>query len=46
LRNSIKIAPRTLIGAGAVIMKDTEEREVYVPQRVTLWDKKSDEIEL
>ena len=46
LRNSIKIVPRTLIGAGAVIMKDTEEREVYVPQRVTFWDKKSDEIEL
>lgn len=46
LRNSIKIAPRTLIGAGAVIMKDTQGREVYLPPRVTLWDKKSDEIEL
>lgn len=46
LRNSITIAPETLIGAGAVIMKDTEEKGVYLPQRAELFKKKSDEIEL
>lgn len=46
LRNSITIAPETLIGAGAVIMKDTIEKGVYVPRRAELFSKKSDEIEL
>jgi sugar O-acyltransferase (sialic acid O-acetyltransferase NeuD family) len=46
LRNSITIAPETLIGAGAVIMKDTVEKGVYLPQRAELFKKKSDEIEL
>ena len=46
LRNSINIAPRTVIGAGAVIMKDTVEAGVYLPQRAVLFEKKSDEIEL
>jgi sugar O-acyltransferase (sialic acid O-acetyltransferase NeuD family) len=46
LRNSITIAPETLIGAGAVIMKDTVEKGVYLPQRAELFHKKSDEIEL
>ena len=46
LRNSITIAPETLIGAGAVIMKDTVEKGVYLPQRAELFSKKSDEIEL
>jgi sugar O-acyltransferase (sialic acid O-acetyltransferase NeuD family) len=46
LRNSIVIAPETLIGAGAVIMKDTVEKGVYLPQRAELFKKKSDEIEL
>lgn len=46
LRNSITIAPETLIGAGAIIMKDTVEKGVYVPQRAELFRKKSDEIEL
>jgi sugar O-acyltransferase (sialic acid O-acetyltransferase NeuD family) len=46
LRNSIAIAPETLIGAGAVIMKDTVEKGVYLPQRAELFKKKSDEIEL
>ena len=46
LRNSITIAPQTLIGAGAVIMKDTVEKGVYLPQRAELFKKKSDEIEL
>ncbi len=46
LRNSITIAPETLIGAGAVIMKDTVEKGVYLPQRAKLFEKQSDEIEL
>jgi sugar O-acyltransferase (sialic acid O-acetyltransferase NeuD family) len=46
LRNSITIAPRTLIGAGAVILADTVEGGVYVPQRARLLDKSSDDVEL
>lgn len=46
LRNSISIAAQTLIGAGAVVMKDTVERGVYLPQRAELFTKKSDEVEL
>jgi sugar O-acyltransferase (sialic acid O-acetyltransferase NeuD family) len=46
LRNSITIAPETLIGAGAVIMKDTVEKGVYLPRRAALFDKKSDAVEL
>ena len=46
LRNSINVAPHTLIGAGAILMHDTKEKEVYLPQRATLFDKKSDEVEL
>jgi sugar O-acyltransferase (sialic acid O-acetyltransferase NeuD family) len=46
LRNSITIAPETLIGAGAIIMKDTIEKGVYIPQRTELFKKRSDQIEL
>lgn len=46
LRNSIEIAPATLVGAGAVIMKDTREKGVYLPQRAELFAKNSDQIEL
>jgi sugar O-acyltransferase (sialic acid O-acetyltransferase NeuD family) len=46
LRNSITIAPETLIGAGAVIMKDTVEKGVYLPQRAELFIKTSDQIEM
>jgi sugar O-acyltransferase (sialic acid O-acetyltransferase NeuD family) len=46
LRNSITVAPRTLIGAGAVILGDTVEGGVYVPQRAKLLDKTSDEVDL
>ncbi len=45
LRNAIKIAPETLIGAGAVIMKDTVAQGVYLPERAKLFDKKSSEVE-
>jgi len=46
LRNSITIARETLIGAGAVIMKDTVESGVYLPPRAKLFSKSSSEIEL
>lgn len=46
LRNSITIAPQTLIGAGAVIMKNTKAKGVYMPERAKLFDKSSDEIDL
>jgi sugar O-acyltransferase (sialic acid O-acetyltransferase NeuD family) len=45
LRNSITIAPETLIGAGAVIMKDTGPKGVYIPTRTELFKKKSDELD-
>lgn len=46
LRNSITIAPETLIRAGATIMKDTVEQGVYLPERARLFDRKSSEIDL
>jgi len=44
--NAIHIAARTLIGAGAIISKDTEEDAVYVPKRAEIFHKKSSEINL
>jgi sugar O-acyltransferase (sialic acid O-acetyltransferase NeuD family) len=46
LRNSITIAPETLIGAGAIIMKSTKTKQVYMTERAKLFSKSSDEIEL
>jgi sugar O-acyltransferase (sialic acid O-acetyltransferase NeuD family) len=46
LRNSITIAPATLVGAGSVIMKDTKPKGVYMPERAKLFSKSSDEIDL
>ena len=46
LRNAITIASHTLLGAGAIIMKDTIEHGVYIPGRTDLFKKKSFEIEL
>jgi len=46
LRNSITIAPDTLIGAGAIIMKNTKPKQVYMPERAKLFPKSSDEIDL
>src|SRR4029453_10332291 len=37
LRNDIRIAPETLIGAGSIIMKDTVEQGVYLPERARLF---------
>jgi sugar O-acyltransferase (sialic acid O-acetyltransferase NeuD family) len=46
LRNNITIAPESIIGAGAVIMKDTRPKGVYLAERAKLFSKSSDEIEL
>lgn len=46
IRDGVTISPETLIAAGAIIMKDTEERGVYLPARSVLFDKKSDEIKI
>ena len=46
VRDSTTIAPRTLIGAGAAIMRDTIEGGVYLPRRSQLIEKRSDEIDL
>lgn len=46
LRNSITIAPETLIGAGAIIMNDTVEKGVYVPKLAELISKTSEKIKL
>jgi sugar O-acyltransferase (sialic acid O-acetyltransferase NeuD family) len=46
LRNGISIAPRSLIGAGAVVMGDTVEGGVYVARPAQRIDKTSDQIEL
>ena len=45
LRNSIEIAEGTLIGAGAVVMKSTTAKGVYLPQRAQLFARNSDEID-
>jgi len=45
LRDNITIAKETLIGAGAIIMKNTIEKEVYVPERTKPFPKKSDELD-
>ncbi|MCI0562459.1 MAG: acetyltransferase [Nitrososphaera sp.] len=44
IRDAISIASETLVAAGAIIMKDTVEKGVYLPARSMLFDKKSDEI--
>jgi sugar O-acyltransferase (sialic acid O-acetyltransferase NeuD family) len=46
IRNSVEIAPASLIGAGAVIMKNTQPKGVYLPRRAERFAKTSDEIEL
>jgi len=46
LRDSITIAPQTLVGAGAVIMKNTRPKRVYLANHAKLFPKSSDEIEL
>ena len=46
LRNSITIGDRSLIGAGAVIMKDTPPGSVYLGTRSERFRKSSEEVDL
>lgn len=46
LRDDITIAEATLVGAGAVIMSDTEPAGVYMPPRTTKLDKTSYELKI
>jgi sugar O-acyltransferase (sialic acid O-acetyltransferase NeuD family) len=46
IAHRVRIARETLVGAGAIITKDTVEKGVYVPAKSILLDKKSDEIKL
>ena len=44
LGHKVKIAKETRIGAGAIIMKNTNTKEVYLPARSALFSKLSDKI--
>lgn len=44
LRNSITLEEQSLIGAGAVIMKNTKAKGVYMPTRAELFPKDSDQV--
>jgi sugar O-acyltransferase (sialic acid O-acetyltransferase NeuD family) len=46
LAHKVTIAKETLLGAGSVISKDTEEKRIYVPARTVMLEKKSDEVTL
>lgn len=46
LRNGITIGPETLVGAGAIIMKDTPAGSVFVPERAKRFPRASHEIDL
>lgn len=44
-RDGVKVAPHCVIGAAAVIMRDTEEGEVYAVRNTPVFPKKSWELE-
>lgn len=46
LAHKVTLAKETLLGAGAIIAKDTEEKGIYVPPRSIKLDKTSDQIKL
>jgi len=46
LRNSITLAEGTLVGAGATLLKDTEEHGVYVPPKSELLRKSSFDVKI
>jgi acetyltransferase-like isoleucine patch superfamily enzyme len=46
LAHKVRLAKGTLVGAGAVIAKDTEAWGVYVPPRAVKLDKTSDQLKL
>lgn len=46
LAHNVTIARETLLGAGSVIAKHTEEGRIYVPARTVMLDKRSSEVTL
>ncbi|MEO8146184.1 MAG: acetyltransferase [Bacteroidia bacterium] len=46
LAHKVTLAKETLVGAGAVITKNTEPYSIYVPAKSIKLDKKSDEVQL
>jgi carbonic anhydrase/acetyltransferase-like protein (isoleucine patch superfamily) len=44
IRNSVKIAQETVIGAGAIILNDTEEKGVYTNKSTIKLDITSDKL--
>jgi len=46
IRNAITIGPETLVGAGSIIMADTEPKSVYVPERTAVFPRTSDKVKL
>jgi sugar O-acyltransferase (sialic acid O-acetyltransferase NeuD family) len=46
LHNSVTLAPHTLVGAGAIIRKDTSEKDVWVPADSIVLKKKSDQVKM
>ncbi|EAY24264.1 acetyltransferase [Microscilla marina] len=45
IHNEVTLAKATLVGAGAIIRKNTRKKEVYLPAKTILWHKKSDELD-
>lgn len=46
IAHQVTIAEATLVGAGSIITKNTEEGAIYVPARSTKLDKKSNEVKI
>jgi len=46
IRNGVTIAPETLVGAGSIIMTDTEPKSVYVPERTAVFKRTSDKVRI
>jgi sugar O-acyltransferase (sialic acid O-acetyltransferase NeuD family) len=46
IRNAVTIAPETLVGAGSIIMTDTDLKSVYVPERTAVFKRTSDKVKI
>ncbi len=46
IRDHITIAPSNVIGAGAIIMKDTEEEDVFIAPKTEQYGRKSSELDM
>ena len=46
IRNAITVAPETLVGAGAIVMADTQPKSVYVPERTSVFPRSSDKVKI